>query len=244
MAFAIDQIQQRYRRSRIGFAWIIVSYLIFVGSISLFFGNFSDLAHRHFTAYVAINYAIFQFLMANISDGCAVFRSAKTWISSTPLPHSIHVFKSIARSLFVFVVCLIVAFIVLLVLGQKFSPVALLSIPAFIVLLINAVFIQITFGYAAARYRDVDYFMQSITRILFFTTPILWVRDEHMKTGLRLALSEFNPFTHALEIFSSPLLGELPDPKSWIIIGWLTIANCVIAICVAGVSHRRLAFWL
>ena len=244
IAFASDEIQQRYRRSRLGFAWIVISYVIFVGTISLFFGNFSDLGHKHFTVYVAVNFAIFMFLMGNVTDGCAVFKVAKTWIKSAPLPHSIYVFKSIARSLFVFCVNFLVAIAILYLFGYSLHPVALLAIPAFLILLINAVFVQTTFGYIAARYPDVDHLMQSLMRILYFTTPVLWVRDEHTAPGLRTTISELNPFTHALEIFAAPIMGKMPDPKSWVIMGILTVVMFVATVCVAGASHRRLPYWV
>ena len=244
IAFATDEIQQRYRRSKLGLAWIIISYVIFVATISLFFGNFSDLGHAHFTVYVAINFAIFMFLMGNITDGCAVFRVSKSWIKSAPLPHSIYVFKSIARSLFVFGINLAVALMILYIFGFQLHFLALLAIPALVVLLINAVLVQTTFGYIAARYPDVDHLMQSLMRILYFTTPVLWVRDEHTAPGLRTTISELNPFTHALEIFSAPILGKMPDPKSWLIIGVLTLVMLVTTLVVTGFSHRRLPYWV
>lgn len=244
LAFAADEIQQRYRRSRLGFAWIIISYLVFVGSISLFFGGFSDLGFGYFTVYVAVNFAIFIFLLGNVSDGCAVFRVSRTWIKSTSLPHSIYVFKSIARSLFVFGVNFTVAIIILFAAGHSLHPVALLAVPAFLVLLVNAVFVQMMFGYVTARFADLDHLMQSITRILFFTTPVLWVREEQAAPGLRNTISEINPFTHALEIFSAPLLGNMPDPRSWMIMALLTCMMCVITVCVTGYAHRRLPYWI
>lgn len=241
-AFAWDEIQQRYRRSRLGLAWIVVSYLLFVGAIAFFFGGFSSMGGGRFTAYVAVNYAIFLFLLASLTDGCDVFRVATSWIKSTPLPHSIYVYKSIARALFVLVVNLIVAFVILAATDELPGPIALWSIPAFVVLLLNAVWVQIVFGYAAARFRDLTHLMQSITRVLFFITPILWVREE--RGGMIARVADFNPFTHALEIFSAPLLGSMPRQESWIFVGCLTVVGYVLAILVGGYGYRRLPYWL
>ena len=244
LAFASDEIQQRYRRSKLGLAWIVISYLIFVGSISLFFGNFSDLEHQHFTVYVAINFAIFTFLMANITDGCAVFRVSRNWISSAPLPHSIHVFKSVARSLFVFAINLGVALLIFFLYGYRLHLIALEAIPAFLLLVIDSIFVQMILGYISARYRDVEHLIQSITRVLFFMTPVLWVRSEHTGPGLRHTVSELNPLTHALEIFSAPILGNHPDPNSWIAMLLISLVLFVMAVAVGGVAHRRLPYWL
>lgn len=244
VAFASDEIQQRYRRSKLGLTWIVFSYLIFVGTISLFFGRFSDLNHQKFTLYVAVNFAIFMFLLANLTDGCAVFRMAASWIKSAPLPHSIHLFKSVSRSVFIFAINFAIAMGLLFLYGHKLTWVALEAVPAFLLILIDSIFIQMILGYIAARYPDIEHLVMSITRVLFFTTPVLWVRDEHSDPGLRNMVAEFNPFTHALEIFSSPILGEHGDPRSWFIMIWLSLALFVIGICVAGACHRKLPYWL
>ncbi len=244
LAFASDEIQQRYRRSKLGLAWIFLSYLIFVASISLFFGNFSDLSHQHFTVYVAINFAIFSFLLGNLTDGCAVFKTARTWISSAPLPHSIHVFKSISRSLFVFGINLFIALVIYFIYGFRLTETAWEAIPAFLLLLLDCVFVQMIFGYVCARYRDIEHLVSSITRILFFTTPVLWVRDEHNARGMRSAFTNLNPFTHSLEIFSAPLLGKHADPFSWEVMLYLTLGLFIATLIVGGLSHRRLPYWL
>lgn len=244
MAFAADEIQQRYRRSKLGLAWIVISYLVFVGAISLFFGNFSDLNHENFAVYVAINFAIFTFLLANITDGCAVFWVARTWISSAPLPHSIHVFKSVSRSLFVFAINMVVAMGIYFWYGYRLTPVAWEALPAFVLLCVDAVFVQMILGYISARYRDIEHLVQSLTRVLFFATPVLWVRDEHTAPGVRNTIAELNPLTHALEIFSAPILGHHADWNSWIVMLCLTVALFLLALIVGGISHRRLPYWL
>lgn len=244
IAFAADEVQQRYRRTRLGLAWIVVSYLLFVAAIAIFFGGFSTKNAREFTAYVAVNYALFSFVVANLTDGCAVFRVSKTWIASMSLPHSIHVLKSVARSLFVFAISTIVAFLVVLGTGHLVTPNSWMALPAFLVLLVNAVFVQTWLGYITARFRDLEHLMQSLTRILFFTTPILWVRSEQPEDSLRRMIADFNPLTHALEIVSAPLFGQAADPLSWRVMGILTCVNFLVMMVVSYLSHRRLPYWL
>lgn len=243
-AFAADEVQQRYRRSRLGLAWIVISYLLFVSAISIFFGGFSQKGPSEFVVYVAVNYALFSFLVANLSDGCAVFRSSKTWVNSMPLPHSIYVLKSVARGLFVFGINAFVAAGVLLLTGHLLTPVSWLALPAFLLLLVNAVLVQTYLGYLTARFRDLEHLMQSLTRLLFFATPILWVRAEMPEGSLRRTIADINPLTHALEIVSAPLMGHLPDPLSWRIMFLLTLINILVMLAASYLSHRRLPYWL
>lgn len=241
-AFAWDEIQQRYRRSYLGLIWIVLSYLIFVGAIALFFGGYSQMGAASFTVYVAVNYAIFTFLIGNVTDGCDVFRVAQTWIKSAPIPHSVHIYKSIARSVFIFAINMAIALLVSFAMGWRPSVIALFSVVAFLVLLLNTVWVQIVFGYTAARFRDLTHLVSAVTRILFFTTPILWVREE--RSGLVGVLADINPFTHYLEVFSAPMLGRAPNTLSCFVVLAMTILGYGFAILIAAYSRRRLPYWL
>ncbi|MFQ5564000.1 MAG: ABC transporter permease, partial [Parvularculaceae bacterium] len=241
-AFAWDEIQQRYRRSVLGVAWIGISYLIFVAAISLFFSGFATLSARHFIFYVALGFAGFTFLIGNVTDGCQVFRAAGTWIKSTPLPYSVYVYKSIARSVFPFLIQLAVGFSVMAVLGWRPTWGALYALPALAVYLVNAVWVQFFFGLFATRWRDFSHLVAAITRVLFFATPILWVYAE--QTGLRKTVAGFNPLTHFLEIFRAPLLGDPMLPQSWPAVLGVTMAGWTATILVASVMRRRLPFWV
>ncbi|MEM9939794.1 MAG: ABC transporter permease [Pseudomonadota bacterium] len=241
-AFAWDEIQQRYRRSRLGLAWIVFSFVFFVGSISMFFGGFAQIDSVAFTMHVATSYGIFTFLIGNITDGCAVFKVSTSWIKSSDLPHSIYVYKSIARSLFVFSINLVITIVIALVSGYTFTPLALLAIPAFLLLLANAIWVQLVLGYCTARFRDLEHLVTAVTRIIFFVTPILWVLEE--RSGFTRILAELNPFTHALEISAGPILGRDPSPRSWAIVLGLTVFGYIAALIVGGLARRRLAYWL
>lgn len=244
LAFAADEVQNRYRRSRLGLVWIVISYLLFIVAISIFFGGFSKKGPADFVAHVSVNYAMFSFLTSNLTDGCAVFRSGRTWISSMTLPHSIQVLKTVARGLFVFAISMTVGLIVLCLTGHILDVKWALTLLAFLVILVNAVFIQMSLGYINARFRDVEHLIQSLTRVLFFVTPILWVRSEQPVGSMRRTLADMNPFTHALEIFTAPLLGRMPDPHSWLVMGCVTVFCFVTMIIVSWLSYRRLPYWL
>ncbi|MEX0644896.1 MAG: ABC transporter permease [Parvularculaceae bacterium] len=241
-AFAWDETQQRYQRSVFGLAWILISYLFFVGAIAVFFGGFTSVAASHFIIYVSIGYAAFTFLVGNIIDGCDVFRASAVWIKSTSLPYSIYVYKSIARSLLPFAIQLGGAVAIMLYYGWRPTAEALFALPALGVFILNAVWIQIAFGFVAARYHDVQHLISTITRILFFTTPILWVYDE--TAGSVRAFADINPLTHLIEVFRAPLMGEAVAAKSWLFVLAFTAAGWALAIVVGGLVRRRLPFWV
>lgn len=192
--------------------------------------------------HVAIGYAAFTFIAGNITDGCTVFTGARVWIQSIALPHSIHIYRSICRSIFTFALQFIVAAIIIVAAGWRPSLINLMVLPAIAVLLLNAVAIQYLMGLISARYRDITHLVNSITRLLIFVTPILWIRSDLDTT--RSNFADFNPVAHYVEIFRAPLMGLEPRPLSWIVVGVMTALVWIAAAVMASRMRRRLAYWL
>lgn len=240
--FAWDEMQQRYRRSILGVLWIIIAYAIFVGGVSIIFSAFSRQDGAFFVMHVAIGYAAFNFIIGNVTDGCTVFTGARVWIHSIALPHSIHIYRSICRSIFIFGLQFLVAAMILVAAGWRPSLLNLWVLPAIAVFLLNAVAIQYLMGLISARYRDVSHLVTSTTRLLLFITPILWTRFD--LRGIRSLLADFNPVAHYVEIFRAPLMNLEPRPLSWAVVLVLTVLVWVAAVIVAARMRRRLAYWL
>lgn len=240
--FARDDIQQRYKQSILGIFWIILSYLMFVGGITIVFSNFTNSELNEFIIHVAIGYAAFNFIVASLTDGCDVFVRASTWIKSVPLPYSSYVFRSIYRSAYTFSLQMLVAILLMLYIGWRPSFLTFFVAPSLFIYAVNAVGVQYLCGLIAARFRDFTHFITSIARLLFFVTPILWVATDI--EGVRKSIATFNPLAHYVEIFRAPLMNENVDPLSWSIVGACTTIIWIVLAAFAIKAHRRLAFWV
>lgn len=241
-SFAWDEIQNRYRRSKIGLTWIALSFFIFVFAIGLFFNGFASRSATDFLYYVAVGFACFSFLVGNFVDGAAVFKTSANWIKSSTLPYSIYIFKSIARAIFPFFIQLACALTIMILTGWRPSLSLLWCLPALLAYVGNAIWVQIFMGLLAARWQDVSHLVSAITRLLFFTTPIVWVFEE--RSGLVLLVANLNPLTHFLEILRSPMLGVNPSLTSWLVVGGFTFIGWAITFFAAGRMMRRLPFWV
>lgn len=240
--FAWDEIQNRYRRSVLGIAWIGLSYAFFVIVIVLFFRGATRANPGEFVIYVATGYAAYMFMIGNVTDGCEVFRNSRTWIKSTPMPYSIHIYRSICRSVFSFFIQMIVGLAIMLFFGWRPQIGALLAIPALVIFLVNAVWIQLCFGLFSTRFRDISHLVATVTRLLFFATPIIWVLENRVGVARQLAL--FNPMTHYVEIFRAPLLGTPMLEQSWPFVITLTVVGWVFTVLAGSIMMKRIPFWL
>jgi ABC-type polysaccharide/polyol phosphate export permease len=241
-AFAWEETKRRYRRSALGLFWIVIGYVAFVAAISLFFGNFNlSTVERiktveQFATYVALGFAAFSLITANMQDGAVVFTGSAAWIKSVSLPYSVYALKNVTRTLVPFALQCASWFVFAVAIGHTFKPVALLSLLAAAIIIFNAVATQLFFGFVGARFRDVEHMLSTILRVLLFATPILWVYEG--TSGFTRALADANPVTHFIEIFRAPLLGTAPTAFNWTMVAASTVVIWGAAI-LAGASLRR-----
>ena len=242
LTFAWDEVQNRYRRSVFGIAWIGFSYLFFVFAILVLFRGYSLGSGDAFLHYVAIGYASFIFLAGNLTEGCEVFRANKAWVQAAPLPRSIYVYKNVARAFFPFAIQMTLALGLMLATGWRLTADALLAVPALAAWVATAIPVQMLLGHLGARLPDVSHLVQTLQRMLFFLSPILWVLGEREGAARQLAL--LNPLTHYMEVFRAPLVGEPTLAVSWPVVGIVTTAVWIVCLLIVGRMRSRLPFWL
>ena len=241
MALAWQDWRRRYRRSALGAAWVLVSFALFVGVKILIFGAMTQNEIGFFSLWLSIGFLIWTYISSNIVEGGNVFIASARWINGADLPYMIYVFQSVARSIIQFLLALGVILVLLVFFPPPKPLVALTAIPAMGVLVLNAIWSQTFLGVICARYRDLVHLSQTIVRLLFFLTPILWVPSDFGRFG---EFAVYNPFTHYIAIIRDPLvLGTIPW-FSWAVVGAMTLVGTLAAYLVFAINRRRIVFWV
>ena len=124
------------------------------------------------------------------------------------------------------------------------------SLPALIVLLTlplvlaNILWMCVILSILGTRYADLDEFIHSTLRLVFFVTPILWIPHEQYRGAFIDALLYLNPFYYFVEVVREPLLyGTVP----WFEISVLVIAlpvGWLIASYLYARTRASVALWL
>ena len=112
-------------------------------------------------------------------------------------------------------------------------------IPALAIYFVNGVWITLLLGIVSARFRDIPPIVQSVVRISFFLTPIIW----HVDYTNRPAFLAFNPFYHFVELIRTPLSGGAPSVETWYIVLGITLAGCTISLVTFSLSRRHIPSW-
>ncbi|MGI9356799.1 MAG: ABC transporter permease [Rhizobiaceae bacterium] len=240
--FAWNDVLMRYRRSRLGQFWFTLSIAIFVGAIGTFYGAVLDVSIDEYLPFLSIGYVLWSYLVSITAEGSIVFVSSATYLSQHRIPLSVFVLRCVQRNMLIFMHNALVVVFVLLIFPQGLSWSLLTLIPAFAIWYVCSCWLVMFLGLIAVRFRDVTQIVANIMQIAFFLTPVIW-QPSLLKGNTRL-IADLNPFAHFLAIIREPLMGNAPDPVSWVVCIVIATAGAFVTFLTLVRVRSRVPYWL
>lgn len=240
--FAADEIVSRYRRSRLGQLWITLSVAVFILVIGGLYSEIFD-AHDTYLAYLAVGYIVWSFMADILNKGCTLFTTNQMLLQNAPIPPSALCFRLVLVEIYTFAHHLMILPVVFLWLSFWPSLGGLLQAAVgFLLLVYVAFWVALVLGILAVRFRDLAPIVQSLTRLAFFATPIIWIERDLGRWGD--VITAVNPARHFLVTVRSPLIGEA--------VGLITYAVCIgiagavtaLGLLLLGRARYRIVYWL
>lgn len=241
--FGWQDVAQRYRRSRVGAFWLTINMGVLIGALGLIFGNLFRSPMQEYLPFICSGVIVWGFISSCLNDGCTSFISSEGIILQVRMPLFTHLLRTMWRNMIIFAHNVIIFPILILILGRGFSTNAMLSVPGFLLVSLNLLWMMLVLGIICARYRDITQVLQNFLQVLFYITPIMWQIKTLPQGGSRY-LFDLNPFYHLVTIVREPLLGEAPAPLSWGVVAAMMVFGWVFAIWFFGRYRRRIAYWL
>lgn len=208
----VRDIKVRYKRSVLGFAWMLLNPLISMIVFSIIFREVFGM-EQDYPLYVISALLFFNLFSLGSSQGLNSIVASSGLIRKVAVPKSIFPLASVLANLVNFGLSLIPLAAVMIFTGAKLTP-ALLVVPVGI-LSISLFTYGISLALATANvfYRDVRWFYDSALLILFYVTPVIYPAKV-VPEQFRFLLA-FNPLTTMLEVFRAPIYeGVLPAPAA------------------------------
>jgi len=234
-------IRLRYRGSMLGPLWLTLSTAVLVGALGVLYSTLFKMALRDYLPFLAISQILWSFISTTVAEGCTCFTSVDAVVRSVRMPFVLHAMRSVVRNVAVMAHNLIVIVVVYAYFDLWPGLNLLLTIPAMLLWLLNALAVTLLLGAFCARFRDVGPIVGSVMQIMFFVSPVIWKPEQLGQAAVYLPL---NPFYSLLEIMRSPLLGTHASGLVW-------ISACLYTLLLgAGTwaffvrARGRLAFWL
>ena len=240
--FGWHDIKQRYRRSVLGPFWLTLSTGVMVAALGMVYATIFRMPLETYLPFLAVGLIVWTLLSTIVTEGCQAFIAAEQVIKQIRLPLTAHACRVIWRNLIIFGHNLVIVVVVLLWFGRSPNAwqLALLA-PAMLLLVLNSLWVILLIGLLSARFRDVPLLIGSLLQIAFFVTPIIWHPD--LIPG-RNMIVDWNPLYHYLELVRAPLLGEAPEPRSWLVVVVLTAAGWLLTFLLFRKYRGRIALWV
>ena len=236
-----NDIRQRYRRSVFGPFWITISMAIFIVLLGFIYSKLFHQELAVFLPYIAIGLIAWGFISATTTEACSAFIENAGIIKQIRLPYSIYAMRMIWRCFIVFLHTVILMVPIAIFFRMDIGWSSLLAIPGMFLVVLNQIWLSIVVGILATRFRDITQIVATTIQISMFVTPIMW--PVSAIPGARF-IADINPFYHLIELVRAPLLGDVAEPLSWLVV----LAMCVIGYGFAAImltrASRRLVYWL
>lgn len=241
VVMGLQGVKRRYRRSLLGPLWLTISLAVLVAALSTLYGQLMNIPLERYAPHVALGFIAWQFISGLINESTTVFVRNKGWITNIPLPLSIFVFRMIWEHLITMAHNLLVYVGIALIFGINAGFTALLVLPGVFLLLLNSLWVGLLLGTVCARFRDVPQIVQSLVRVAFFVTPVIWMPEQ---LGTRAYIANFNPFAYFVQLIRDPLLGQVPSTLTWVLATAVTAIGCTTAAIVFTRFRARVPYWL
>ncbi len=243
-----QDIKQRYRRSVIGPFWITIATGVQAVAMGLLYSVLLDIDLRSFLPHVTVGLIIWNLISASILEGADVFIANEGLIKQLPSALSVHVYRLVWRQVLLLGHNLLIYLIMLAVFRPELHWTIITAIPAFVLIVVNMVWVALLFGIVATRYRDLAPILGSLVTLLFFMTPIVWTTANLQTMGgeaaQRARLVEINPLFHYLDILRAPLIGEDQQAYHWYIVLGCTAVGIALTMVAMRTFRARVPYWV
>ncbi|MGH3628128.1 MAG: galactan export ABC transporter permease subunit Wzm/RfbD [Sciscionella sp.] len=273
-----QDIKQRYRRSVLGPFWITISQGVIALGLGLLYGVLFQSPFVTFLPYVSTGMIVWAFIQGSLIEGMDTFIANEGLLKHLPAPLSVYALRTVWRQILQFAhnfgVYLVILVIFFRYLDRPYSLTAkggscalaapgalcnpglsatiLLAIPGFLLVAINAGWVAMLLGIVSTRFRDFPQFINSLTQLMFYLTPIIWPVDSLTGAGganaalARIArpLLNLNPIYHLVQVVRGPLIGEQVSKYSWIAVVAMAIVGWAVALLVMRNYRARVSYWV
>ena len=243
ITFGLNSVKAKYRRTVIGQWWITLSVATFIFVIGSLYQGIVGGGYQNYMAYLAVGYILWLFMQECISSGSKTLNRAKPFLLQKRYFFTTFFYELLYRELLI--ICHHAILIPPIFLWLNIWPGLmgiLWSLVGFFLVLYTAFWVAILVAIIAVRFPDFVPILQSLLRLAFFATPVIWVERNLGDFAQNIVL--LNPFGYYIRIVRDPLLG-LGMPFDVLFVA-LTMSAVItmISLFVFSKTLDRLTYWL
>jgi ABC-type polysaccharide/polyol phosphate export permease len=242
LLLGMNDIRQRYRRSKLGQFWITLAMATTIVSMGILYAYLFKNSIKDFLPYLGASFVAWGLISSVVLDSCTVFIGAEGYVRQVPMPKSVFVHRMLVRNIVIFLHNLLILPPLFIIFGTPMTWALPLAFIGVALVLLNGIWASLLFGTLCARFRDMPQIIGSLMQVIFYMTPIMW-ETRQLPPSL-VWLSKFNPFRSFLDLIREPMLGNVPAASSWEMVGAVTVLGSIAAAFCFARFRARIVYWL
>lgn len=242
LMLGLDDIRQRYQRSRVGQFWITVSMLVTIVALGVVYSYLFRMSLREYLPSLTLGIVIWALISSMATEATTVFTGAESYLRQVPLPKSIFVHRMLVRNVVTFAHNMTIIPLLYLAFDIRPGWPILLAPIGLVFVIINGFWIGLLVGMFCARFRDLPQMVMSVMQIAFFVTPVMWKADQLPPEVAWL--DDINPLANLLRLIRDPMLGHVPAPSAYLMGLALIVVGFGITMPVFARFRARIVYWV
>ena len=238
----INDIRQRYRRSRMGQLWITVSMAAFIGAIGFVYSILFKMDAREYIPYLTVNFIVWTLISGTVNDACLAFTQAENYLRQERVPKTALIMRILLRNLLILAHNCFLIPVVMLIFHVSLSWTIFLAAAGLAILTLNLLLGSVFLAVICTRFRDMPQIVAALVQIAFFISPIMWHRGQITQSFP--AVIDYNPFAHHLIIVAEPVLGHIPSADRYLACLATTVILALVALPFFARYRERVVYWL
>lgn len=234
-------VKARYKKSILGPFWMTLGNLIGVVGLGVVWSAVLKEDPQTFIPAISIGLILWQLISTTISEGTGAFVRQASIIRNVAMPVWFFAVRALARQIINFLHNLVIIAGVILYFNLPVTSTTWLMLPGILLVVLNLYWITYVIGILGARFRDIEFLVNSFLPLLFFISPIIF-RADRLPAGLQVIW--LNPLSYFIEVVRAPLLGNVPSLGTYIIMVGILVVGVLLTIWFEQRYAKRLAFWV
>lgn len=243
MRLSLMDVSSQHRRFFLGATWVTLGMTIFVFALGYVYSYLRNEEYAVFTPYLAAGMVAWTFMSSAITGGLNVFAGRSRFIENVQLPFHYYVFKTLSEISITAAMTIPVFGLCMILFDIRPGWTILWALPGLAIYMLTAFGVLIVMGVTNLKIRDIQTPLSNFMRLMFLVTPVIWMLEGREGTK-RAAFVEYNPFFYFLDIFRSPLLGNVPEMRSWIVTASVAAFFFLAGIFVMIRARTRIHYWI
>lgn len=235
------RLQSGNQRNRLGMLWVVIQPTMNALMYGFIFGVLQTSKPADFPVYVVIGVFLFEFFGGSASQGAKAITGNASLVQSLAFPRITLPFSAVLQQFLGLMPVLGVMFVFCMILGTPPKLSWLMIIPLLAIYTLFNMGIALICARLTVHVRDFTQILPIITRVLFFTSGVLFGPERITNAFPGLApVFDFHPIYQTLQIARGSIMQTAEySPTAWIVVSVWAVVLFVTGVIFFWAAEER-----